>query len=249
MRWVSPAWVSTAWLWYAQSVDDNPNVPKRQRQHYVPRWILRGFTDSKGWLHAWRVDDERGFRCQPEAVFAEVNINTALSDDGEDILASSEGAYSWLDQHGSSAAYAIRDAARAAVWHPREAKVVGATPETLSWFTGLPLRQFTRTPEVRRNAEEVADRFDLTGEQTRVLQVAGSWDRLPNAEDHLNTGRPIVLRSSPQHSLIVGDDVVVRGVPLEDGKASFLGILIDQHTVIGRGFVPGRPQLAPGEIE
>ena len=191
-------------------VDDNPNIPKRQRQHYVPRWILRGFTDSTGWLHAWRVDDERGFRCRPEAVFAEVNINTALSDDGENVLASSEGAYSWLDQHGSSAAYAIRDAARAAVWHPQKTKVVGATPETLSWFTGLPLRNFTRTPEVRKNAEEVADRFDLTAEQMRLLRVAGSWDRLPNAEDYLNAGRPTVLRSSPQRPLVVGDDVIVR---------------------------------------
>ena len=178
-----------------------------------------------------------------------MNINTAFSDDGENVLAYSELAYAWLDQYGSSAAYAIRDAARAVLWHPRQAKAVGATRELLSWFTGLPLLHFTRSPDVRRNADEVADRFDLTSEQRRFLYVAGSSDRLPNAEDYLNSGRPTVLRSDPRHPLIVGNDVVVKGVPLEDGRASFLGVLVDQHTIIGRGFVFSRPQLAPDEVD
>lgn len=119
----------------------------------------------------------------------------------------------------------------------------------MSWFTGLPLRQVMRTPDTRRKANEVADRFDLTNDQRQVLKVELSRGRLQKTEDYLSTGRPTVLRTKPDDPLIVGDDIVVRGSPMKDALPSFIGLLIDQHTVLGRSFVHDRPKLMADEVE
>ena len=233
-------------------MNDEPQVPKNERQHFVPQWILRGFTDFEGKLHALRVSEQRPFTTGPRGVFAATNINTAFSEDGRTLLAYSEDAYGWLDHHGSRTAFAIRDAAREAVWRPRKARVVvAADPKILTWFTGLLLLHILRSPDSRRLAEEVADQFDLTNDQRQVLKVAFSArGRLQKTEDYLNIGRPTVLRATPDDPLIVGDDIMVRGSPTEDGKPSVIGILIDQHTILGRCFVhDGRPKLGPGDVE
>ena len=223
-------------------------LPRKELQHYVPQWVLKGFTQPNGSLYAWRISEQRGFYTGPARIFARVNINTALSEDGREVLAYSERAYSWLDQHGSKVAYAVRDAARIADWHPQRVRVLHATPETLSWFTGLPLRQFARTPEEQLVAR-VADQHGLSSEQRRVLNVEVGMAKLQNSEDVLNAGRPIVLRSSPEDPLVVGDDIVVRGALMENGMVSFLGILVDQHTIMGRGLVRDRQGLVPNEVE
>lgn len=224
-------------------------VPKSQRQHYVPRWILKGFTDHHGDLHAWRVREGRAFTTGPEAIFAARNINTAFSDDRTELLAYSEAAYAWLDAHGSRAALAIRDAVREAAWHPKNARVVAQDERIFTWFTALPLRQTVRTPDTRRQAHKVADQFQLTNEQKDVLKVAIGTASLRKSENYLDTGRPTALRARPDDPLIVGDDIVIKGAALPDGKPSFLGVLIDQYTIVGRGFVHDRRRLAGGEVD
>ena len=231
---------------------DEPQVPKNERQHFVPQWILRGFTDSEGKLHAFRVTEQRAFTTGPRGVFAATNINTAFSEDGKTLLAYSEDAYGWLDHHGSRTAFAIRNAAREAVWRSTKARiVVAADPKILTWFTGLLLLHILRSPDSRRLADEAADQFDLTNDQRQWLKVAFSArGRLQKTEDYLNTGRPTVLRAKSDDPLIVGDDIVIRGSPTEDGKPSFIGVLIDQHTIVGRCFVhDGRLKLGPGDVE
>ena len=223
-------------------------IPKRERQHYVPRWVLDGFTDSGGNLYAYRIGEGRGFTTGPADLFVEVNINTALSDDGKDVLVYSERSHSWFDRYGSRVARSIRDAARSSAWHPRPAVITGS-PETLSWFTGLPLVQTMRSPWVRRKAEETAEQRELTGEARRMMVALAGSSRLPGTEAYLNAGRPTVLRTRPPNPLIVGDDIVVRAGPLADGRASFIGALVDQHTVIGRDFVRTRRALRPNEID
>ena len=225
-----------------------PLPPRKELQHYVPQWILKGFTQPDGSLFAWRISEQRGFYTGPAGIFARVNINTALSDNGREVLAYSENAYRWLDEHGSKVAFAVRNAARVANWHPRRVEVLRASPETLSWFTALPLRQFARTPE-EQIAERVADQHGLSSEQRRVLGVGIGMARLRGSEDILNEGRPMVLRSSPRYPLVVGDDIVVRGTPMKNGMASFLGILVDQHTIMGRGLAGDRQAIVRDEVE
>ena len=108
------------------------------------------------------------------------------------------------------------------MWRPRKARVVVAADlKILTWFTGLLLLHILRSPDSRRLADEVADQFDLINDQRQVLKVAFSArGRLQKTEDYLNIGRPTVLRAKPDDPLIVGDDIVVRGSPTEDGKPS-----------------------------
>ncbi len=226
-------------------------VPKRQRQHYVPQWILKGFAGHNGLLHAWQIREARAFGpTGPEALFAGTNINTALSDDRTEILAYSEEAHTWMDWHASRTALAVRDAARVASWSPNSVRVITAPDEKiLTWFTGLPVRQIARSPNARRLARQVADRHQMTSEQTDVMKVESGTVRLPETEAYLDTGRPTVLRSSPGDPLIVGDDIVVMGPPAPDGRPSFVGVLIDQHTILGRSFGHDRRGLKSNEVE
>ena len=88
-------------------MNDELRARRNERQHYVPQWILKGFRDSEGKLHAWRVNGQHEFTTGPRGVFVATNINTAFSEDRTKTLAYSEDAYGWFDDHGSRAC--IRD--------------------------------------------------------------------------------------------------------------------------------------------
>ena len=222
-----------------RTTDTDRTPPRRERHHYVARWMQNGFKNANGRLHAHRIDEARSFETSEENLFVGTNVNTVLSDDRSEVLAYSENAFTWVDNHGAEFARAIIAAASKAEGHP-SAVIVDATEKTLSWIDGLFLTQLHRTPISRKIAMEAAETAGLEGKEREVFGIAAMMQRLPRIEAYLKTGQPTVIRTPPDHPLVLGDDVIVKGPCRADGRASFLGVMIDERTIVGLAFSGAR---------
>ena len=217
-----------------------PECPKRELHHYVSEWIQRGFCDHKGDLYAFRLDTGRSFRTGPRRLYARQNQNAVWSEDSTKLLAYSENSYRYLDGGAASRLLAIRDAARQASWNATATGVSGLTSALTSWLRGAVLMQYTRTAVIFRDLSATAHAHGLNAVQRRVVAVAAAVRRPKRTEAVLRGWSPIVYRSSPRHPFILGDDIVIFGVPIEfplnrgaQPESPFVGILVDQHTLIG----------------
>lgn len=217
-----------------------PECPKRELHHYVPEWIQRGFCGPKGNLYAFRLDDGRLFRTGPRRLYARQNQNTVWSEDSSKLLAYSENSYRYLDGGAAPRLLAVRDAARQASWSATATGVSGFTAALTSWLRGALLMQYTRTAAVFGDSSATADAQRLNAGQRRVVAIAAAVRRPKRMEAVLRGWSPIICRSSPRRSFILGDDIVLFGVPIglpasPDAQQvlPFMGMLVDQHTLIG----------------
>ena len=222
--------------------------PKRQVQHYVPRWLQKGFCDPYGNLFAFRLNVGTPFKTGPSGLYAKKNLNTVWSEDGDNCLADSERAYEYVDTGAASALRVIRNAAREADWSAAAVGVSGLTTHAISWIEGAVLMQLQRTVTRHEAWQRVAEEHGLSRTQLRVAQVASVARKPAKVTALLKAWAPIIGRSQPQHPFILGDDIVV--VPLPIGREAteevpFVGIPVDQHTLIG--FTGPECQLFHGE--
>ena len=221
-------------------MDPQPECPQRELHHYVSEWIQKGFCDSKGNLYAFRMDNGRLFRTGPRRLYARQNQNTVWSEDSSKLLAYSENSYRYLDGGAASRLLAIRDAARQASWSATATAVSGFTAAVTSWLRGAVLMQFVRTAVIFGDSSAIAEAHGLNTVERRVVAVAAAVRRPRRMDAVLRSWSPIVYRSSPRHPFILGDDIVLFGVPIGlstspdvQQKVPFVGILVDQHTLIG----------------
>lgn len=47
---------------------------KTVKQHFVPRFYLKHFTDNDGWIHAWNVEKQKCFVTRPQDICYEDNL-------------------------------------------------------------------------------------------------------------------------------------------------------------------------------
>ena len=218
-----------------------PKCPRKELHHYVSEWIQRGFCDPHGDLHAFRLDNGKRFRTGPRRLYARHNQNTVWSDeDAGTLLAYSESSYRYLDRGAAARLKAIRDAARQAAWSVNVTGVCGITAEITSWIRAAVLMQYTRTATVFRDWSAIAEERGLNAVQRRVVEVAAAVRRPKRMEAVLCEWSPIICRSAPQSPFILGDDIVLFGLPTSLPTAQkrpqevpFVGIPVDQHTLIG----------------
>ena len=217
-----------------------PECPKRELHHYVSEWIQKGFRDPKGNLYAFRLDTGRLFRTGPRRLYARQNQNAAWSEDSSKLLAYSENSYRYLDGGAASRLLAVRDAARQASWSATATAVSGFTAAVTSWLRGAVLMQFVRTAVIFRDSSAIAEAHGLNATERRIVAVAATARRPRRMDAVLRDWSPIIYRSSPRHPFILGDDIVLFGVPIglstnPDAQQNlpFVGILVDQHTLIG----------------
>ena len=217
-----------------------PECPKRELQHYVSEWIQKGFCDPKGNLYALRLDTGRLFRTGPRRLYARQNQNTVWSEDSTKLLAYSENSYRYLDEGAALRLLAIRNAARQAIWDATATSVSELTAALTSWIRGAVLVQYMRTAVLFRDFSAIADAHGLNTIQRRLLAVEAAVRRPKRMDAVLRGWSPIVYRSSPRHPFILGDDIVIFGIPIAlptnpdaQQESPFVGILVDQHTLIG----------------
>ena len=217
-----------------------PGCPKRELHHYVSEWIQKGFCDPEGNLYAYRLDNGRLFRTGPRRLYARQNQNTVWSEDSSKLFAYSENSYRYLDGGAAPRLLEVRDAARQASWSSTATSVSGFTAALTSWLRGAVLMQYTRTAVIFGNSLAIADAHGLNAVGRRLVAVAAAVRRPKRMDAVLRGWSPIIYRSSPRHPFILGDDVVLFGVPIgiptnpyTQQELPFVGILVDQHTLIG----------------
>ena len=163
------------------------------------------------------------------------------TDDRQECLAYSESSHTYLDTGAAPVLHAIGDAAREADWSTRATGVSCLTPETMSWMRGAVLVQWLRTATREEQLlGRVAEEHGLNKTTQRVVQIAAATRRPERMDALLQTWAPIIGRSTPQRPFILGDDIVLFGLPsgasaAEDAQQGvpFMGIPVDQHTLIG----------------
>ena len=187
---------------------------------------------------AWTMEDCSGL--DPRRLYARQNQNTVWSEDSSKLLAYSENSYRYLDGGAASRLLAVRDAARQASWSATATGVSGFTAAVTSWLRGAVLMQFARTAVIFGDSSAIADAYGLNPIERRVVAVAAAVRRPRQMDAVLRGWSPIIYRSSPRHPFILGDDIVLFGVPIglstnpdAQQKLPFVGILVDQHTLIG----------------
>ncbi len=210
--------------------------PRRQVQHYVPQWIQKGFCDPYGNLFAFRLNAGTSFKTGPSGLYAEKNLNTVWSEDGERCLAHSEKAYEYVDTGAAPALRAIRNAAREADWSASAVGVSGLTTHAESWIEGAVLMQLQRTVTRHEAWQSVAEEHSWSKIQLRVAQIGSVAKKPTKVMALLKAWAPVIGRSQPQYPFILGDDIVVVRLPLgreATQEVPFVGIPVDQHTLIG----------------
>ena len=219
---------------------DPPECPTNELHHYVCEWIQRGFCDPKGNLYAFRPDDGKLFRTGPPALYARNNQNTAWSEDPRRLLAYSENSYRYLDGGAARSLQAVRDAARQASWSVNATSVSGITAELTSWIRAAVLMQYVRTAIILQDWSAIAETHGLNAVERGVLEVAAAVRRPQQMEAALRDWSLIVYRSAPHDPFILGDNIVLFGLPMTlptdrdaQQEVPFVGILVDQHTIIG----------------
>ncbi len=217
-----------------------PECPRKELHHYVSEWIQKGFCDPSGDLYAFHLDNGKRFRTGPGRLYARKNQNTVWSGDSGTLLAYSENSYRYLDGGAAARLKAIRDAARQAAWSVSATGVSGLTAEITSWIRAAVLMQYTRTATVLRDWSAVTEEHGLNTVERRVVEVAAAVRKPERMEAALRKWSPIVYRSAPQSPFIVGDDIVLFGLPTSlpaeqdrSQEIPFVGIPVDQHTLIG----------------
>ena len=118
--------------------------------------------------------------------------------------------------------------------------VSGITIELTSWIRAAVLMQYVRTAIILQDWSPIAEAHRLNAVERRVLEVAAAVRRPPRMEAALLDWSLIVYRSAPHDPFILGDNIVLFGLPMTlpaerdaQPEVPFVGILVDQHTIIG----------------
>ena len=202
--------------------NDEKNRPSRQ--HFVPRFLLRRFTDEQGMLHCFDKKQSKIYKAYPEKAFVVRDLYTLTKPAGKDY--SVETGLSGLEAAASGAIDQIIDAARAGMlpalsdtqrntidkfvtvqWR----RVVERRESDLNVNLSLPELLVLRRAEQRFGPEavsrELARYGGLQGIDKNAWAIA-QLDRQPGWMQHKGLA-VIFSRGSRKASLIVGSDPVL----------------------------------------
>ena len=140
----------------------------RQRHHYVPIWLQRGFTDDNGEL--WHADKRKDYKPKstpPKALFVKNRMYQVRDPDTDELILDAEDAYSEMDDISAQAVKTILKAtATAEAAHHSTVKIV---PDIRHKLAILALTQSLRNLD---KWEHLIKKYVAAGEREHLAQFS-----------------------------------------------------------------------------